>query len=78
MIISILGRFLLEIYCSLPENMLVLITSDHGNFEDLSTKKHTLNQVPTILFGKHCTEIAKKINSLVDVTPAVLAAVDKV
>ncbi len=30
---------------------LVLITSDHGNLEDLSTRRHTRNPVPLILIG---------------------------
>jgi len=29
----------------------VLLTSDHGNFEDLSTKTHTMNLVPTCVWG---------------------------
>src|SRR2546428_10295882 len=29
----------------------LLITSDHGNFEDLSTRSHTLNPVPTLVWG---------------------------
>lgn len=32
---------------------LILITSDHGNIEDLSTRRHTLNEVPLILIGSH-------------------------
>lgn len=31
---------------------LVLLTSDHGNMEDLSTRKHTAAPVPLILFGE--------------------------
>jgi len=30
---------------------LVLVTSDHGNLEDLSTRKHTFNPVPLLLVG---------------------------
>jgi len=33
------------------ENGLVLITSDHGNLENLSTRRHTTNLVPLILIG---------------------------
>ncbi len=33
------------------EHGLVLITSDHGNLEDLSTRKHTANPVPALLVG---------------------------
>ncbi len=30
---------------------LIVITSDHGNLEDLSQKHHTANQVPTLIIG---------------------------
>jgi hypothetical protein len=30
---------------------LILITSDHGNMEDLSTRRHTNAKVPAVLFG---------------------------
>lgn len=30
---------------------LVLVTSDHGNLEDLSTRRHTENPVPALLIG---------------------------
>jgi len=32
---------------------LILITSDHGNIEDLSTRRHTLARVPGIIIGKN-------------------------
>jgi hypothetical protein len=34
---------------------LLVITSDHGNLEDLSHRHHTLNPVPTILVGRRTT-----------------------
>ncbi len=33
------------------EQELILITSDHGNMEDLSTRRHTYAQVPGLLLG---------------------------
>lgn len=51
---------------------LLITTSDHGNVEDLSAKAHTLNPVPTILVGAGREKIAPRIQSLVDVTPAIL------
>jgi bisphosphoglycerate-independent phosphoglycerate mutase (AlkP superfamily) len=52
----------------------VILTSDHGNVEDLSTRNHTLNKVPTLVWGKDRFQIADKIGSLSDISPAVLAA----
>jgi 2,3-bisphosphoglycerate-independent phosphoglycerate mutase len=50
----------------------VLITSDHGNIEDLSKRNHTLNEVPTILWGRKAKESAAGIRSLADITPAIV------
>jgi len=33
------------------KNSLILLTSDHGNLEDLSTRHHTLNDVPLLIIG---------------------------
>jgi hypothetical protein len=40
---------------------LLLITSDHGNIEDLRTKSHTRNPVPCILYGHKHAEIARRL-----------------
>lgn len=50
----------------------VILTSDHGNIEDLSTRNHTLNLVPTIVWGAHKERIAKRIKNLADITPAIV------
>lgn len=50
----------------------VLLTSDHGNIEDLSTRSHTLNPVATIAFGKARERIASSVRSLTDITPAIV------
>ena len=51
----------------------VIVTSDHGNIEDLSTRSHTLNPVATLLFGPDREFLASKIRSLTDITPAIVA-----
>jgi 2,3-bisphosphoglycerate-independent phosphoglycerate mutase len=50
----------------------VILTSDHGNIEDLSTRNHTLNKVPTIVWGVNRERFAKRIRSLADLTPAIV------
>jgi 2,3-bisphosphoglycerate-independent phosphoglycerate mutase len=52
---------------------LLLILSDHGNFEDLTTPKHTLNPVLTLLVGAGHQELAPRLRSLQDVTPSLKA-----
>ncbi|HEX9596925.1 MAG TPA: hypothetical protein VF982_08615 [Anaerolineales bacterium] len=53
---------------------LILITSDHGNMEDLSTRHHTLNPVPALVIGaKGLREkFCKYLKDLADVAPAIL------
>lgn len=50
----------------------VILTSDHGNIEDLSSRNHTLNEVPTIIWGANRDRIASRIKSLADITPAIV------
>lgn len=50
----------------------VILTSDHGNIEDLSSRNHTLNPVPTIVWGVNRERIASRIKNLADITPAIV------
>ena len=50
----------------------IVITSDHGNLEDTSHRKHTENAVPTIIVGAARRWIADQINALTDLAPAIL------
>lgn len=52
-----------------PAEELLLITSDHGNLEDLSTKSHTNNKVPTFAFGNHAAQVPGRIRRLTDIVP---------
>lgn len=54
------------------DETLIVTTSDHGNVEDSTAKRHTLNPVPTLLIGAGRAGIAPHIHSLVDVTPAIV------
>ncbi|MBI5647241.1 MAG: peptidase [Ignavibacteriae bacterium] len=51
---------------------LVIVTSDHGNLEDLSTKSHTRNPVPVLLFGRGHARAAARIRALTDVAGVIL------
>jgi hypothetical protein len=53
-------------------NTSVILTSDHGNIEDLSSRNHTLNRVPTIVWGANKERIRSRIQSLADITPAIV------
>jgi hypothetical protein len=52
----------------------VMLTSDHGNIEDLSSRNHTLNDVPTLVWGRQQESIADRIESLANITPAIVEA----
>jgi hypothetical protein len=53
---------------------LILITSDHGNLENLDTRKHTKNLVPFLLIGSQAlrNQFGKKVNNLAEIAPAIL------
>ena len=51
---------------------LVILTSDHGNLEDLSVKTHTRNPVPTVLWGRGAADAAATIRDLSHIAPAIL------
>ncbi|MBT3336423.1 MAG: hypothetical protein HN855_12440 [Anaerolineae bacterium] len=54
-------------------NLLVLITSDHGNMEDLGTRRHTDVDVPCLLLGNEEMRkqfVGKGLGNLADITPA--------
>lgn len=53
-------------------DLLLLITSDHGNIEDLSTRGHTFNPVPLIAVGPMASEMVTGAKSLLDVMPRIL------
>ena len=52
--------------------MTVIITSDHGNIEDLSIRTHTLNPIPTLAFGARRDFVQQRVRSLTDITPTII------
>jgi hypothetical protein len=55
------------------DELLVLVTSDHGNMEDLSTRKHTDADVPALVIGKKSAreEFTSGMKDLTDIAPAI-------
>jgi hypothetical protein len=51
---------------------LVVLCSDHGNLEDLSTKRHTRNPVPVIFWGVGAGKASAGIRTIADIAPAIL------
>ena len=50
----------------------VLLTSDHGNVEDLSIRNHTLNFVPTLVWGPGRLRVGERVRTLADITPTIV------
>ena len=69
---GILDRFLFHMITNLKKNMTLVVCSDHGNFEDLSIKMHTLNPAIGITAGKNAELLSKKIKKLYDIKPAIM------
>ena len=51
------------------EEGLIIITSDHGNMEDVSDRKHTQNDVPTVVIGQARSIFDDDFTSLADIVP---------
>lgn len=50
----------------------VVISSDHGNLEDLSVKTHTANPVGTFIYGQHEADFARGVKALTDIPRVIL------
>jgi hypothetical protein len=55
------------------DDQLVLITSDHGNMEDLSTRRHTNAHVPALIIGPSAERLAfaASLTDLTSIAPAI-------
>lgn len=72
-IYNTIDKFLFTILNEIQsDKMTLIICSDHGNFEDISIKTHTLNPALTITAGINSREIAESINDLSDIKPSII------
>ncbi len=53
------------------QNTTVVLTSDHGNFEDLSVKTHTHNLVPICVWGAGQKIFAEQVKRLEDIAGSI-------
>jgi hypothetical protein len=73
-ILTSLALFIRELLIRVDlDRTTVILTSDHGNIEDLSIRNHTLHAVPTIVWGARRETVAARIQTLADITPAIVA-----
>ncbi|NPV07443.1 MAG: hypothetical protein HPY83_05685 [Anaerolineae bacterium] len=68
--LSVLDRFLTSCAEAMPLDATLVVSSDHGNLEDLSTGAHTSNPVPLLALGAGVEEFAGATR-ITDVAPAI-------
>ncbi len=62
--------------CIDRKETLVILTSDHGNMENLELKSHTRNPALTVLWGEGAEDAASRLDTILDVAGVVLHALD--
>ena len=67
-----IDSFLESAIAHLPPNVTLIVTSDHGNIEDLSTKRHTFNKVPLLAISS-AAKAFSNVCDLTGITPQILA-----
>ncbi len=70
--INCLDRFLYTLLSLHDNKYTIIITTDHGNFEDLSTKSHTFNPGLTIVSGFKADKANKYIKDISQIKKFVL------
>jgi len=63
-ILSLIDTLVGSIVCQLPPQVTLIVSSDHGNIENLSSKSHTLNPVPLLVLGPQ----ANTFDAVTDIT----------
>ena len=75
-VLSTYSRFLNELIEHKREEDTLVLSSDHGNVEDLSTKTHTFNEVPLFAYGPGAP-VFTDAESILDITPGILSIMER-
>ena len=68
--LALLDAFLSPVFAMAAEQeILVVLTSDHGNIECMDAHGHTTNPVPLIALGPGAAELQRGATSIMDITP---------
>lgn len=65
------SKFLQQLIDQANKDTTIVLCSDHGNIEDLSTKTHSRNKVPLFAYGKGARNF-EQASSIMDVTPGII------
>lgn len=69
-------RLLGGVLAARPDEVTIVLTSDHGNIEDSSSRVHTLNPVPLLAVGPAALDFAE-VSSILEVGPRMLEVLGK-
>jgi 2,3-bisphosphoglycerate-independent phosphoglycerate mutase len=69
--LELIDRFLGSVWENRPDNATLVVTSDHGNIENLATFFHTMNPVPLLVFGKDKDEF-QNVDSIVNIYDSIM------
>jgi len=73
-VLSRLDRFVAAVLeLATHHRLLVLLTSDHGNIEDLAQRTHTTNPIPFLAYGPGAEALRHDVRNLSDIKPALMA-----
>lgn len=67
-----LDAFLTALLANLAADTLLVVTSDHGNLEDVTTRRHTTNPVPLMAWGPSARSFVAGVTGLDQVAPAII------
>ncbi len=73
-----LTTFVCELVDSAMENTMIILAGDHGNCEDITTKKHTKNPVPFFVYGYPLPSKDRGIKSIENIYSFILEDIFKV
>lgn len=74
--VYMLDNFLEGLITALRPNDTLVLSSDHGNFEDMGTQLHTENPVPLMVVGPAALQF-DAVERITEITPAILATLDQ-
>jgi 2,3-bisphosphoglycerate-independent phosphoglycerate mutase len=72
-VVTRLDKFLGALRSRLAPDTLLLLTSDHGNIEDMEAAGHTKNPVPALIWGPGQEFFRGKLHSIADIAPAIIS-----
>ncbi len=72
-VLALVDAFLASVITNLPPDVTLIISSDHGNIEDLSSKSHNLNPVPLLVVGPQAVAFQDVVD-ITGITPQIIQA----